>query len=260
MTLWRRARNEVAGAWRSVRYDLGRRGPDTGKAAPVPDSGAGYQDVTSTGMSTFGGLGTGGLRTSYGDEVVPRSRRLAAVAAFGALAVAGAAGSYYAVVTGIDALVADRPAGAEPYPLAAGEPPGARSDDQSHSGLGRGVVPGAPDGPAPATAAPGTVRIPPQAGAVAARRPATPPRPRTTVVGVTPATPPTECCLIPPVPTPTAPVPTPQSPSATASPSASPSDSASPSEEPTTTATPSTSAEPAGTGERRSRARRAHRH
>nr|BFE75364.1 hypothetical protein GCM10020092_086650 [Actinoplanes digitatis] len=236
----------------------GRRGPDTGKAAAVPDTAPGYQDVTSTGMSTFGGLGTGGLRTSYGDEVVPRPRRLAAVAAFGALAVAGAAGSYYAVVTGIDALVADRPAGAEPYPLAARAPQDSEGD-QSNSGLGRGVV-AAPAGPAPATTAPGTVRILPPAGGAAARRLATAPRLRTTVGSVTPATRPTDCCLIPPVPTPTAPVPTPQSPSATASPSASASESAPPSEEPTTTASPTPSGEPDGMDERRSRPRRAHRH
>ncbi|MEU7902346.1 hypothetical protein [Actinoplanes sp. NPDC049118] len=261
MTLWRRARNEVAGAWRSVRYDLGRPDPDAVKASPVPDAEARYQDVTSTGMSTFGGLGTGGLRTSYGDEVVPRTRRLAAVAAFGALAVAGAAGSYFAVVTGIDALVADKPAGTEPYPLAAEAPRGS-GDDQSNSGIGRGVD-AAPGGPAPATAAamPGTIRaLPTTAGATAARQRVTPPRPRTTVEGGTPVTRVTVCCRIPPVPTPTAPVPTPHSPSATASPSASESDSPPPSPEPTETASPSPSGDDDGTDGRGSRSRRAHRH
>ncbi|RSM64996.1 hypothetical protein DMB66_18185, partial [Actinoplanes sp. ATCC 53533] len=138
MTLWRKARTEVAGAWRSMRYDLGRPEPDAD--VPGPGTGAGYPDVTSTGLSTFGGAGlTGGLRTSYGGQLVPRPRRLAAVSAFGVLAVAGAAGSYLAVVNGIGALVGDQPEGAEPYPLAAEAPRGTEGD-LSNSGLGRGAA------------------------------------------------------------------------------------------------------------------------
>ncbi|MEU4221916.1 hypothetical protein AB0F10_42060, partial [Actinoplanes sp. NPDC026623] len=187
MTLWRRARNEVAGAWRSVRYDLGRPDPDAEKAGPAPAGEVRYEDVTSTGMSTFGGFGaTGGLRTTYGDELVPRPRRLAAVAAFGALAVAGAAGGYFAVVTGIDALVGDKPAGAEPYPLAA-QAPGGSGGDQSNSGLGRGTV-FVPDMPAPAPAATAhTIRTLPATAGAPARQHATAPRRRGTVDGGVPA-------------------------------------------------------------------------
>lgn len=59
MSVWRRTRNEVAGAWRSLRYDLSRR-PEPGvtrAAAPAPD-------VTSTGMSTFGGVPAANLRAA----------------------------------------------------------------------------------------------------------------------------------------------------------------------------------------------------
>jgi hypothetical protein len=261
MTLWRRARNEVAGAWRSVRYDLGRPDPDAEKAAPAPGGEARYQDVTSTGMSTFGGFGTtGGMRTTYGDEVVPRARRLAAVVAFGALAVAGAAGGYFAVVTGIDALVADKPAGAEPYPLAAPAPAGPGSD-QSNSGIGRGAV-SVPGGRAPRTTAtaPVVVRaLPAPAGAPAARQRATSPR-RDPVEDRAPAIRPPACCQMPPVPTPTAPAPAPHSPSPTAAPSPSEPAGASPSPgEPTGTASPSPSGDGDGTGGDGGRGRRAHR-
>ncbi|MEU8614167.1 hypothetical protein AB0C29_39890, partial [Actinoplanes sp. NPDC048791] len=153
MTMWRKARTEVAGAWRSVRYDLGRPEPDadgpaaggtaaggTAAGGTAVRPGAGHPDVTSTGFSTFGGAGlTGGLRTSYGEQLVPRPRRIAAVSAFGVLAVAGAAGSYFAVVNGIGALVGEKPAGAEPYPQAAEAPRGSEGE-LSNSGLGRGTA------------------------------------------------------------------------------------------------------------------------
>jgi hypothetical protein len=272
MTLWRKARTEAAGAWRSVRYDLGR--PEPGADAPDPGAGdgpgagrgAGHLDVTSTGLSTFGGAGlTGGLRTSYGEQLVPRPRRLAAVSAFGVLAVAGAAGSYFAVVNGIGALVGEKPAGAEPYPLAA-EAPRGTAGDLANSGLGRGTA-DAPPATAVTTTAepvPGTIHVlPATAGAAAPVPPAgTAPRPRRTTVSGEPETRPTGCCPAPPVPTPTAPVPTPHSPSATPSPaSSSPdgSDSPAPSESPTS-ATPSGSDDTAGTDETESTSRHTRRH
>ena len=46
MSLWRRTSTEMAGAWRSLRYDMGRR---------PSEPPAGGPDVTSTGMCTFGG-------------------------------------------------------------------------------------------------------------------------------------------------------------------------------------------------------------
>ena len=238
MTLWRKARTEAAGAWRSVRYDLRR--PEPGADEPGGRPGAGPPDVTSNGLSTFGGAGvTGGLRTSYGEQLVARPRRLAAVSAFGVLAVTGAAGSYFAVVNGIGPLV-DRPVGAEPYPLAVEAPRGAASE-LSNSGLGGGTAFPAGGRPAvavPATAAPvpATIRVlPTTVGAAAPKRPVVPPRPPRTTAAGRPASPTAECCLAPPVPTPTAPVPTPHSPSATSAPDDSPpprSDSPEPSESP----------------------------
>jgi hypothetical protein len=237
MTLWRKARTEAAGAWRSVRYDLDRPEPDADQPAGSPSTG--HPEVTSTGFHTFGGAGlTGGLRTSYGEQLVPRPRRLAAVSAFGVLAVVGAAGSYFAVVNGIGALVGEQPAGAEPYPLAAEAPRGTEGD-LANSGLGRGTANAA--GRAPAAAgpaaepAPGTIRVlPTTAAGVPVPPQVAVPRPGRTTVGAEPETRPT-CCLNPPVPTPTVPVPTPHSPSATPSPAASSpdgSDSPEPSESP----------------------------
>lgn len=273
MTLWRKARTEVAGAWRSVRYDLGRPEPDAGErgprggAGPAVHPGTGGPDVTSTGLSTFGGAGlTGGLRTSYGDQLAPRPRRLAAVSAFGVLAVAGAAGSYFAVVNGIGALVGDQPEGAEPYPLAA-EAPRAAEGELSNSGLGRGTAhpAGAPaiaPRTAPAEPAPDAVRVLPTTAAAApvAPRVVAPRPPRTTVAGK-PAARPTACCPNPPVPTPTVPVPTPHSPSATPSPTPSAPDreeSPQPSESPSSAA-PAGSDDTADSGERRARWRHARR-
>jgi len=250
MTLWRKARTEAAGAWRSMRYDLGRPEPDAGEPGPGTGAGpgAGYPDVTSTGLSTFGGAGlTGGLRTSYGERLVPRPRRLAAVSAFGVLAVAGAAGSYLAVVNGVGALVGDKPVGVEPYPLAAEAPRGTEGD-LSNSGLGRGTANAAgPPAAAPTTAAelaPGAVRVlPATTAAPTAPQVLAPRSPRSPVAGKPvagdPEIRPTACCPNPPVPTPTVPVPTPHSPSATPSPDSSAPDgdgSAEPSESPTSVA------------------------
>lgn len=266
MTLWRRTRNEVAGAWRSLRYDLGRHEPDAGEASPGAgaERDAGYPDVTSTGLSTFSGSGvTGGLLMSPAEEFASRPRRLAAVSAFGALAVAGAAGSYFAVVNGVGSLISDEPAGTEPYPLAAEAPRGGEGE-LSNSGLGRGtaVLPGRPAATAGTT--PGTIRLLPTASATTPTVPAAPrPRPRqTTVERTTPATGPTAChCLTPPVPTPTAPVPTPHSPSATPSPSATSDDNGSPrpSESPSS-ADASGSGSGGGTGERLAGARHGRRY
>jgi hypothetical protein len=238
MTLLRRTRTEVAGAWRSLRYDLGRRTeqPPPGGREPEPD-------VTSTGMSTFGGVtgtgrsgpgagpaydgpgyhgpgydGPGYDGPGYGEPARPR-RTLVAAGAFLTLAVVGAAGSYLAVVTGLGGLLRDEPAAADQRPLAAAVRPGdTAAGADATSGLGRGPA----EAPVAATAQP----VPPPkvqqpATVPAPARPAQPPaRP------ARPGTPTREdCdCLTPPVPTPTAP------PSASPSPSASSSTAPSPSE------------------------------
>lgn len=246
MSLWRRTRNEVAGAWRSLRYDLGR---PVSEADPAGPGAGGFAEVTSTGLSTFGGAGvTGCLRAGPAADHVPRPRRLVAVSAFGALAVAGAAGSYFAVVNGVGALAGEQ-VGTEPYPLAAEAPPGG---ELSHSGLGRGtaVLSGRP---APADeVVPGQIRVLPMpSGASAAVPGVAQPRARqtTTAAGRAPEARQTPCdCLNPPVPTPTAPVPMPYSPSAPPPPSASPEDGGSPepSDPPAGSADPSASAGPEG--------------
>ncbi|HEY7273833.1 MAG TPA: hypothetical protein VH502_13960 [Actinoplanes sp.] len=206
--MWRKTRTEVAGAWRSVRYDMGRR-PAEPSAEP---------DVTSTGMSTFGG--------AVG-EATGSPRRLVTVSAFGVLVMAGAAGTYFAVAGGLGALLTEQPAAAQPNPLAAAPPAG----DPSAAGIGHGPAaadhPDAPAGTVPAAtpvataATPAAVpsRVLPRATRVAPER-ANPPAPRPCA------------CPAPPVPTPTDPV----SPSAAPSPSPSPSESASPSPSPSPSA------------------------
>ncbi|MEV4637298.1 hypothetical protein AB0J80_08100 [Actinoplanes sp. NPDC049548] len=253
--IWRRTRNEVAGAWRSLRYDLGRR-----DAEPQPaHTGAApaFQDVTATGFSTFGGAGiTDGLRTSYSHDQARHPRRLVAVTAFGVLAVAGATGSYFAVVNGLGALLSDQ-GGAEPYPLAAAAP-GGDHGELSHEGLGRGSAQETVPAPEPTA---GTIRVLPNpAGATAAppvTRTAPKPR-RTTVAGTAPEPDPTDCCLAPPVPTPTAAPSPPHSPSPTPSPSASTDDSPEPSPSDSPTSSESAGSGSGGSGGGRTeRARRA---
>lgn len=211
MSLWRRTRTEVAGAWRSLRYDMGRRPVEP--AAP-PTTG---MDVTSTGMHTFGGP-VGDVTGTYDEDLPRRPRRLAAVSAFAVLALAGGVGSYFAVVHGLGpALAGEQPAQAPTDALAAVKPAAARPAE--NEGMGRGkpvaVDPAAPKA-LPTTAAPQVTR---------ATKPVTHPA--------------TECdCLHPPVPTPTAPSGSP-SPTPSASTTASPSASAS-----ATSASPSASASP----------------
>jgi hypothetical protein len=223
MSLWRRTRNEVAGAWRSLRYDMGRR--------PAPEAVAPVPDVTSTGMSTFGGAPVAEPRTGHPAYARP-PRRPAAVAAFGVLAVVGAAGSYFAVVNGLGTLLGGKPAAAEPYPLAVAAPTTQPADpaDVADSTSGMGL------GSAQRAAAATTVAVPQRTLAVPTTEPgAAPPAPRRTRLAQagTPAN--DDCdCLTPPVPTPTAPPP----------PSPTPSDD--PPVEPTSSETPgeSPSAEP----------------
>ncbi|MFI7546211.1 hypothetical protein [Actinoplanes sp. NPDC049599] len=241
MTLWRKARTEAAGAWRSVRYDLSRPQPNAHR--PDASSRDPRPEVTSTGFHTFGGADL------TGERLVPRPRRLVAVSAFGVLAVAGAAGSYFAVVNGLGGLVDGQPAGAEPYPLAAEAPRGTEGE-LANSGLGKGTAHSAgraPAAPGPAAEpAPGAIRVLPTTTTAAPVPPrVTAPRPRLTTVGADPETQPTGCCANPPVPTPTAPVPTPQSPSATPSPAASSTDSSA-SPEPSESPSP---APPSGSGD-----------
>ena len=126
MNMWRRTRTEMAGAWRSVRYDMGQR-PAEPSAGP---------DVTSTGMSTFGGA----VGPATGSP-----RRLVTVSAFGVLAAVGAAGTYFAVAGGLGALLTEKPAAAQPNPLVAAAPP---AGDTSTASMGQGPA-SRPDVPAP---------------------------------------------------------------------------------------------------------------
>lgn len=215
MGVWRRTSTEMAGAWRSLRYDMGRRPFEPPADGP---------DVTSTGMNTFGGGTSGDLGPEWcgpdpaempvaGRMPKPRRRerspwRTMAVSGLGLLTVAGAAGAYLFAVNG---LVPMRDAG----PAAAGTVPPATTT--AESGLG-----GSPrttrTEPRPAKTAT-TVKT------EAAPQPRTPSPMRTSKQIKTIKTTSPICCRKPPVPTPTAPASSPSpTPTASASPSASVSD------------------------------------
>jgi hypothetical protein len=238
MNPWRRTRSELAGAWRSVRYDLGRRRVP---AAPQP---APVADVTSTGLSTFGGPLAEDLSLGFDPGYRRRPpRRAVAVSAFGVLTVAGAVGSYFAVVNGVGSLLS-APAAGTPYPLAAAAPT-TKAEAAATAGMGRGSAERPNAGRARAGTPAPTVTVAVPAGTapvrvhVLPRTPHTAPARRTTAAGGP------DCdCLTPPVPTPTAPSPPgPRSPSPSPSPT-----SASPSESPTASAEPSRSDEGAHGG------------
>jgi hypothetical protein len=191
MSLWRNVRTETAGAWRSLCYDLGRRPEARGGAGP---------DVTSTGMNTFPGSLVDLPAEPVGDGGRP-PRRFVVVAAFCALAVCGAAGSYLVATTAFagrmtDAPVAPPAVAAPPAPPRF-EPPAATTRGGS-AGMGGTprrprAAPPAPPSPAPTTTTQVVVQPPPTREKT---RPATP------VTGSP------DCdCDTPPVPTPTAPDP-----------------------------------------------------
>lgn len=107
MTSWRGLRHEIAGAWRSLRYDLERR-----QARPADDE----EETTDL------------IFPEYGTTRPPR--RVLAASGFGALAVAGAVGTYFAVATGLGLLI-DNGAGGQPTAL-----PGTAGNRAAVSDLG----------------------------------------------------------------------------------------------------------------------------
>ena len=265
MSLLPRIRAELAGAWRSAGYDLGRR--------PAGPSLTGGPDVTSTGMNTFPGSLVD-LPVSRPETDARPPRRFVAVTAFCALAAMGAGGSYVAATT----VFAEEPAGvtqAAPGPDRADGSLIVPDEENGSDAMGR--VPmsaGRPRTTAPAgdvardtarraTAGPagrGVATAPP----VAVKPPPSAPAGRRTVVVPSrasgPASP--EChCLTPPVPTPTS---LPGGPAAPPSPSPSPAESsASPSPDPSRTPRETASPSPdagrsSGAADRRDR--RHHRH
>ena len=228
MSLLPRIRAEVAGAWRSVGYDLGRRPSE-------PDPGTG-PDVTSTGMNTF----PGSLLDLPMSQPVTNARpprRFVAVTAFCALAAVGAGGSYVAATTLFaEATPAVTQAAPGPDEATGGLVSPRRPDERSgkeRRGSGpdkvsdaMGSVPMAAGRPRTATPAgpgragkPATTRAARTAPPVAVKPAPTTPAGRRTIAAppraTRSATP--ECdCLTPPVPTPTS---LPESPAAPSSPS-----------------------------------------
>ncbi|MCW6008529.1 hypothetical protein K1W54_28895 [Micromonospora sp. CPCC 205371] len=193
----RRVSREVAGAWRSLQYDMARR----------PESAS--VDVT-----------TDVLYPEYEATERPR-RKLLAATTFGALSLAGAAGTYFAVVTGLGALSADEPAG-QPHALPAVAP----------------SSPGAPQRQPAAT--PATMPPTAQVGRRTTPPPPKPPPRRTRpgpAGGRPPAPSPTCACVTPPVPRPTSPPPVVNSPEPSPSPTT-PQETESPNPDPTPTPAP----------------------
>jgi hypothetical protein len=230
MSLLRKTRTEVAGAWRSLRYDMGKRPADAPE--PLRHGPDVTPDVTSTGMSTFGGP-VGDLTRGYDEDLPRRPRRLVAVSAFGVLALTGGIGSYFAVVHGLGPALAGEQSPAPPqaqaeghtYPLTA-----TRDTPAGNAGMGRAEPLKAPAAVVADPASPKAVRT--TAPAARAVKPA-----RSPAIEC-------DCLTNPPVPTPTAPSGSPSpTPSATASPSAT---SSSPSASTSVSPSPSGSSESLG--------------
>ncbi|GIF48553.1 hypothetical protein DFJ67_8242 [Asanoa ferruginea] len=96
MTTWRGLRKELVGAWRSVQYDLARLRPRR----------------RSDGEET--------TELIFPEHARP-PRRLAATGAFAVASLAGAAATYFAVVSGLGALLeTDASAAESPKPVIAG--------------------------------------------------------------------------------------------------------------------------------------------
>jgi hypothetical protein len=216
MSLWRNVRAEMAGAWRSVCYDLGRQPPARGAAGP---------DVTSTGMNTFPGSLAGlDLPAGTPEDGDRPPRRIVAVAAFCALAACGAAGSYLVATTAFAGRMTDAPAEAPPVAVAPMPPvfeAGPPARPHGHTGMGGTVR------------KPRAAAVPPSPVVTTTTRTvlATPPPTRENTHPAPPVATSPDCdCDTPPVPTPTAPAP---SVPASASPSGSPDPSTSVSAEPT---------------------------
>ncbi|KUL24941.1 hypothetical protein [Actinoplanes awajinensis] len=193
MSLWRRIRAELRGAWRSVKYDLGRR----------PAEHTDGPDVTSTGLSTFPGS-LMEWRTVPPETDARPPRRFVAVAAFCLVALVGAIGSYLVVTRSLSAAFTE-----EPSAVAAAEPEVDAAPTTAAAPAVKKTTKATAEAPpvTPATGGP-TSRMGSPAGPrttaprATAHRTASPdehPRPRTT-------TPPCDC-VTPPVPTPTAPSP-----------------------------------------------------
>ncbi|GIE54948.1 hypothetical protein BJY16_003222 [Actinoplanes octamycinicus] len=197
MSLWLRIRAELRGAWRSVKYDLGRR----------PAEPADGPDVTSTGLSTFPGS-LMEWRTVPPETDARPPRRSVAVTVLCLVAACGAIGSYFLVTRGLSTAFADQTVAAPATAAAPAEPP--PPPVQPTARLGAVTHPRSTH---PRTTAADPARGPAHqpaqqpagrpAAAVAepgATVPGAPARPRRT------STP--ECdCVTPPVPTPTAPSP-----------------------------------------------------
>jgi hypothetical protein len=192
MSLWRNVRAELAGAWRSLRYDLGRRPEARGATGP---------DVTSTGMNTFPGSLAGLPAEPMADAARP-PRRFVAVAAFCALAMCGAAGSYLVATTAFAGRMTDAPA-APPEAAVAPMPPRFEPPAATPTGgsAGMGGTPRRPHTTSPAPPSPAPVTTTTHIVV----------QPAPTRENTRPATPVTgspDCdCDTPPVPTPTVPEP-----------------------------------------------------
>jgi hypothetical protein len=201
-------RGELAGAWRSVRYDL------RGRPADRPDG----PDVTSTGLSTFPGS-LMEWRTVAPETDARPPRRFVAITVLCLIALVGAIGSYILVTRGLAAASTDRPEAASTPPPAAvtadGTPAGSPTEGPAESPVKRPVKrPVETPVDTPVDAGPTAAMGAKDRHRGAAGRPATTPaRPGHGTTARKPAArrppaPTPECdCVAPPVPTPTAPAP-----------------------------------------------------
>lgn len=219
---------EVAGAWRSLRYDLTRRPDPAAPAAPAaarspepaePEPAhrrhrAAHRATPAPRRAEL--VAEQDLTADiYPDHEPPpyRSRRrLLGATAFGALAVAGATGTYLVVVGSLGALAGDEVAAPEGLPVVVTSGSATQTTQTA-----RAVT------PSPSPSRPAMSRPTPSHRAVLGRAPVVPPAPS-----------PTCACVTPPVPRPTSPPPVTDRPhpTPTTAPPGSPSPSAEPTDQP----------------------------
>jgi hypothetical protein len=239
MSVWRRTHKEAAGAWRSLRYDMGRR---------PADPPAGGPDVTSTGMNTFGGtswdFGPEPTELPVAGRMPPprrqSQRRAVAVSSLGLLTVIGAAGAYLVVVNGLVPIRDEGPAAAGTLPPATAEAVLGRAEPahralripSSQDPVGQDPVGQDPASQDPAGQDPAPTPVSPRPAQRAHPKPVRKMSPLRTMKPTK-----TKCdCDHPPVPTPTAPAsapsPTPSAPTSPPTSASSSDESGNPSESP----------------------------
>lgn len=168
MSPWRAIGREMVGAWRSLRYDLGRFGPDATADLTDPD----LTDTDPLGTEPIGPdpLGAGApWHTGVGERARP-PRPFRAAVTVAVLVVLSTAGSYLGVVAGLSVLLTEAPPTVvSALPIVTDRPTPTAAPPATTAAAPAGAVAGPPAAASPAaTAGP---RVPSVASARPSRGP-----------------------------------------------------------------------------------------